>query len=99
MSKGMHNLISMTHAAQNKKVFMHVGYNNKENWVNFCDDKDCIPADITQYRTAEFESMADFWEKIGRIENELKYHVVVNTSYMFYETGENNGIVKTFNKN
>ena len=87
MSKGMHNLISMTHAAQNTKIFLHVGYNKNSKYVKMTSDKDCLPADISLYRTAEFENMDDLKNKVKLMED-LGYTVCVDTEYYFYETND-----------
>jgi hypothetical protein len=85
MSKEMRNLIRITHAAQNNRLFLHVGYNTRTKFCKMTSDKDCLPADITHYRTAEFKNKEDLQNKINMIEGE-GYFVCVDTEYYFYET-------------
>ena len=85
MSKQMHNLISMTYAAQDGKIFLHVGYNSKSKFCKMSSDVDCLPPDCTNYRTAQFTDLEDLKSKVKRIE-ELGYEVCIDTEYYSYET-------------
>ena len=85
MSKGMSNLIKMTHAAQDSKIFLHVGYNSKNKFCKMSSDVDCLPPDCTNYRTAQFDNLDDLKGKVKRIE-ELGYEVCIDTPYYSYET-------------
>lgn len=85
MSKGMSNLISSTYAAQNNKIILHVGYNVNTKYCKMSSDKDCLPADITNYRLAQFDNMDDLQCKVAIIEK-MGYTVCIDTEYYFYET-------------
>jgi hypothetical protein len=88
MSQGMHNLIGMTQAAnKTSRLFLHVGYNDHDKSVKMTSDKDCLPPDITYYRTAEFTGMDDLKSKVKELEK--YYTVCIDTEYYFYETEVN----------
>jgi hypothetical protein len=86
MSKGMNNLYRMSGIANKKaKILMHVGYNTKQKECTLTDDKDCLPADLTNYREAEFDNFFDLGRKVVLMENK-GYKIFINASYLTYET-------------
>ena len=84
MSKGYSNILAMNHVA-NKTFILDVGYNTKTMFCKITNDRDCLPADITNFREAEFKNKDDLMVKVHQIEK-LGYEVCVDTGTIFYET-------------
>lgn len=72
---------------KNFDLLLHIGVNSHTMDITLVDDVNCLPCEITQYRLAKFTSPHDLRCKVHSMED-LGYHVVVNLSDYFYETGE-----------
>lgn len=68
-----------------ENFILHVGVNASDKTVTLTDDRDALPPDITQYRTAEFVSRKDLDDKITAMEL-IGYRITLDMTGSFYET-------------